>query len=56
MGQRLTRPNRLLDATDELVENYEQLEADFRAFLPEVLRFARSHDAQPAPVQPDLRR
>ena len=47
MGQRLTRENRLLNSTDELVANYEQLEADFRAFLPEVLRFARSHDAMP---------
>ena len=42
MGQRLTRENGLLNSTDELVANYKQLEADFRAFLPEVLRFARS--------------
>jgi acyl carrier protein phosphodiesterase len=42
MGQRLKRENRLLNSTDELVENYAELEADFRAFLPEVLHFARS--------------
>ena len=41
MGQRFKRENQLLNSTDELVENYPQLEADFRAFLPEVLRFAR---------------
>lgn len=48
MGQRLKRENRLLNSADELVEHYAELEADFRAFLPEVQRFARSHDAMPA--------
>jgi len=47
MGQRMKRENRLLNSTDELVENYAEIEADFRAFLPDVLRFARSHDARP---------
>lgn len=56
MGQRLKRENRLMDSADELVGNYAQLEADFRAFLPDVLRFARGYDARPGLVQPDLRR
>lgn len=56
MGQRLKRENPLLNSADELVANYAQLEADFRAFLPDVLRFARGHDARPGLVQPDLRR
>ncbi len=48
MGQRLKRENPLLHSADELVEHYAELESDFRAFLPEVLRFARSHDAMAA--------
>lgn len=43
VGRRLKRENRLLDSADELVGNYDRLEADFRAFLPEVLQFAHSH-------------
>jgi acyl carrier protein phosphodiesterase len=43
MGQRLTRENRLLNSADELVEHYAGLEADFRAFLPEVVEYARGH-------------
>ncbi len=49
MGQRLKRENALLNSTDELVEHYAEIEADFRAFLPEVLRFARIHDARTLP-------
>lgn len=49
MGQRLKRSNALLNSTDELVEHYAEIEADFRAFLPEVLRFARSQDPRPLP-------
>jgi acyl carrier protein phosphodiesterase len=56
MGQRLKRENRLMNSADELVGNYAQLEADFRAFLPDVLRYARGHDVRPGLVQPDLRR
>lgn len=56
MGQRLKRENRLLNSAEELVGNYAQLEADFRAFLPDVLRYARDYDARPGFVQPDLRR
>ncbi|MGH8694366.1 MAG: ACP phosphodiesterase [Burkholderiales bacterium] len=56
IGQRLKRENRLMNSADELVGNYAQLEADFRAFLPEVLRYARGHEARPGFVQPDLRR
>ena len=40
MGQRLTRENRLLNSAEELVENYAGLEADFRAFLPDLRAFA----------------
>jgi acyl carrier protein phosphodiesterase len=43
MGQRLTRENRLLNSADELVEHYGELESDFRAFLPQVLQFAKRH-------------
>jgi acyl carrier protein phosphodiesterase len=43
MGQRLTRENRLLNSAEELVEHYAGLEADFRAFLPQVREFAKSH-------------
>jgi acyl carrier protein phosphodiesterase len=56
MGQRLKRENRLMNSADELVGNYAQLEADFRAFLPDVLRYARGHYARLGLVQPDLRR
>lgn len=48
MGQRLRRGDALLNSADELVEHYAEIEADFRAFLPEVLRYARSHDPRPA--------
>lgn len=50
MGQRLTRGNGLLNSVDDLVEHYAELESDFRAFFPDVLHFARSHDAMPATV------
>ncbi len=56
MGQRLKRENRLMNSADELVANYAPLETDFRAFLPEVLRYARGHNTQPGFLQPDLRR
>ena len=56
MGLRMKRENRLLNSADELVRNYAQLEADFRAFLPDVLRYARGHNTRPAFLQPDLRR
>ncbi len=41
MGQRLKRANRLLDSGEELEQHYTGFEQDFRAFLPEVGRFAR---------------
>ena len=56
MGQRLKRENRLMNSADELVGNYAQLEADFRAFLPDVLRYARGYGVRPGFVPPDLRR
>jgi acyl carrier protein phosphodiesterase len=43
MGRRLRRENRLLDSADELVEHYAGLEADFRAFMPQVRQFSRGH-------------
>ncbi|HVY04834.1 MAG TPA: ACP phosphodiesterase [Burkholderiales bacterium] len=48
MGRRLKRENRLRDSADELIENYANLEFDFRAFLPDVERFARGHHREPA--------
>jgi acyl carrier protein phosphodiesterase len=45
-----------MNSADELVGNYAQLEADFRAFFPDVLRYVRGHDARPGLVQPSLRR
>lgn len=47
MSRRLKRENRLLGSANELVEHYVELEGDFRAFLPDIERFARSHDAAP---------
>jgi acyl carrier protein phosphodiesterase len=41
MGERLKRGNALLGAGSELMANYAGLEADFRAFFPELVRFAR---------------
>jgi len=46
IGQRLKHENRLMNSADELVENYTRLEADFRAFLPDVRRFARVYSAR----------
>ena len=43
MGQRLKHENRLLNSADELEEHYAELEADFRAFMPQVLQFAQRH-------------
>ncbi|MEX0960001.1 MAG: ACP phosphodiesterase [Burkholderiales bacterium] len=42
IGQRLKRENTLFNSTDELLENYTDLEADFRAFLPQAVDFVRS--------------
>jgi acyl carrier protein phosphodiesterase len=43
MGQRMKRENPLLNSAEELVEHYGELEADFRAFMPQVLQFAKRH-------------
>jgi acyl carrier protein phosphodiesterase len=43
IGTRLTRGNALLDSVEELVANYDGLEEDFRAFFPEVVRFAEEY-------------
>jgi acyl carrier protein phosphodiesterase len=43
MGGRLKGENRLLDSADELIEHYGDLEKDFRAFMPDVMRFAGRH-------------
>jgi len=42
MSLRLKRSNHLAGAGAELEANYAALEADFRAFFPEVVRFARA--------------
>jgi acyl carrier protein phosphodiesterase len=44
MGERLKRGNALRGAARELTANYALLEADFEAFFPDVVRFARSCD------------
>jgi acyl carrier protein phosphodiesterase len=41
MGERLKRGNALLDSAAELIADYRGFEGDFRAFFPEVARFAR---------------
>ncbi len=41
MGQRLKRGNALLCSAEELLAHYEAFDADFRAFFPDVVRFAR---------------
>jgi acyl carrier protein phosphodiesterase len=41
ISQRLRRENTLVDSADELVDNYEELELDFRRYLPDVIEFAR---------------
>ncbi|MBM7061673.1 DUF479 domain-containing protein [Pseudomonas sp. UL073] len=42
MGRRLSRPELLAGAWDELAQLYEPLSEDFRAFYPELQRFAGS--------------
>jgi acyl carrier protein phosphodiesterase len=42
MGERLKRGNALLGSAEELFAHYEAFDADFRAFFPDVVRFARS--------------
>jgi acyl carrier protein phosphodiesterase len=46
MGERLKRGNALLGAGVELTANYAGLEADFRAFFPELVRFVREGPAR----------
>ena len=46
LAQRLTRGDRLLGAADELASNYAALEADFRAFFPDVMGFAGARAAR----------
>jgi len=38
---RLRRENTLIDSADELMDNYEEIELDFRRFLPDVIEFVR---------------
>ena len=42
MGQRLKRGNALLRASEELLLQYHAFDADFRAFFPDVVRFAHA--------------
>jgi acyl carrier protein phosphodiesterase len=47
MGERLKRGNALLHSSEELVVHYDAFDGDFRAFFPDVVRFARAqHGAQ----------
>lgn len=41
ISQRLRRENSLVDSADELLENYAEMEFDFRRFLPDAIEFAR---------------
>ncbi len=41
ISQRLRRENTLFDSADELLDNYAEMELDFRRFLPDALEFAR---------------
>ncbi len=45
MGQRLKRGNALLQSSHELLAHYDAFDGDFRAFFPDVVRFARSQDS-----------
>ena len=47
IGQRLKRGNALLHSSEELLAHYDAFDADFRAFFPDVARFARAHDGAP---------
>jgi len=44
IGRRLKRGNALLHSSRELLAHYDAFDADFRAFFPDVTRFARAHD------------
>jgi len=46
MGQRLKRGNALLRSAEELLAHYEAFDADFRAFFPDVVRFARGEGTE----------
>ena len=50
MSHRLTRTNTLAGAGAELEANYAALEADFRAFFPDVVRFAQTQRAPASSV------
>jgi len=41
ISQRLRRENTLIGSADELVNNYEEIELDFRRFLPDAIEFVR---------------
>ncbi len=45
ISQRFRRENTLFGSADELLENYPEMERDFRRFLPDAVEFAR----RPAP-------
>jgi acyl carrier protein phosphodiesterase len=52
MSLRLRRENRLAGSAEELEAKYGEFEADFRAFFPELVHFARAHQhpaAAPGP-------
>lgn len=41
ISRRLRRENTLVGSADELVDNYAEMEVDFRHFLPDAIAFAR---------------
>lgn len=49
ISQRFRRKNTLFDSADELLENYAEMELDFRRFIPDAVAFVReSVSIQPA--------
>ncbi len=49
LSQRLRRGDALIGSADELVQNYAEMESDFRRFLPDVIAFARRNEQAPLP-------
>jgi len=41
ISQRLRRENTLVDSADELLQNYPEMELDFRRFIPDAVAFVR---------------
>ncbi|MEQ8705893.1 MAG: ACP phosphodiesterase [Phaeodactylibacter sp.] len=51
MSRRVSRPELLSGALDTMVEHFQDLNAEFNAFFPEVIRYAKAVAEPPAPLQ-----